>query len=239
MKTIVALLLTACIGCKLNAQDHISTLYSIDEAGQLQVPDTHIAENTTGLNNAKLTILPVDTFYVQNGAERYQVVIKLYCGYGWNRPTDDHLFNEFSIYNNDGQELLTFRNVDAWEHTGDNYKTVTPNTNRYAQIFPMENGSTLLYFTGWYYDVTLPYVTMVVLYDNQAKVVYNEPEKLEQYGPVRVADGGYFNISFLDKQIFIPTPPNFKAQRFNITSDRKGVYLSANGTYSYARDGEI
>lgn len=238
MKTILMTLLLATT-MTLGAQERVTTLYTIDDAGQLHVGDNAFTENVLEQPSPSMTIIPVDTFRVQNGAAQYQVVVRLYGGYGWNRITQNSLFNEITVYNSEGQELLTYRNVDAWQCTIPTYQSSSPQTNRYAQIFPMDNGSTVLFLTGWHYDVTLPYITMIVLYRDEAHVVYNVPEQLEQYGPVQVSAGGYFNISYLDRQLTGQMDASFRANRFSMTSDRQGMYLDATGDYLYARDGQL
>lgn len=229
MKIFLTFLLTLCalLGC---AQKKDTTLYTLSDNGQLCVNNTDIIENLEGYSDSIVPVT-IDSFSVQNGTTQYNIAIRLFTGYGWNRPDFEGGFNEFVIYDAAGKELLDFRNIDLWQCTIDEFMASSPQTNRYAQIFPMDNGSTILFFTGWHYDVTLPYITMVVLYQDTARVVFNEPQKLEQYKPAEVSEGGYFSVPFLDRQLYAGMPSDFSAQKFEIKADSKGLYLENAGTY--------
>ena len=149
---------------------------------------------------------------------------------------------QFSI-SHDGQDILSFRNDENWvcgaELTSRTYTAGdTPSeANRYAQIFRMDNGCTVLLFTGWVYASQPPCQTIVAIYKGQAQVVYNQSEKLQQLSSARVDEGGYFEIKCMDQYLQIPLTENKTAEYYSIIGDAKGVYIDHTGTYSFAREG--
>lgn len=88
----------------------------------------------------------------------------------------DFGFNIISIYNNNSN-LLTLKDHDMWTYTYSgrsttNYKSYTD--NKYFITIDLSQYAKALLFIGWPYGGDLPILTIIVLTENDAKLVFNK-----------------------------------------------------------------
>lgn len=85
-------------------------------------------------------------------------------------------FNVISLCKG-GKDLLTLKSCDAWTYTyggpsSTNYQKYT--NNKHFIAIDLSNNSKALFFIGWPYGGDLPILSIIVLTENDAKLVYNK-----------------------------------------------------------------
>jgi len=108
---------------------------------------------------------------VSVGAQNYK--IKTGCLEQWDNF--ECTFNVITIYS-DNRKIFELRQPDNWRYTyGLSKKSYQQYTNnQYFIPIPLSEQAVALAFVGWPYGGDVPYLTIVVLTENDAKLVFNK-----------------------------------------------------------------
>ena len=174
MKHILILLISIVYSVHFFAQEN---LYSFVN-GNIQVRNTSFVSLNVGNYTNITPYSNVATYTFTSYSETYELKLQNYKGW----ETDGGDFRVIRLYNN-GNLLLEFADAEAWRKPyreySNNYSTLTD----YCIIYPMENDATALIFEGYPWSSQAPLLTIIVIKDNDAKVVFNQSWVIESFIP--------------------------------------------------------
>lgn len=145
---------------------------------------------------------------------------------GWQDPGD---FNVVSIYRGDS---LIFEFSDPWyafRKIPDSLKTFSSVPNDYFYIFTMENGATAIILRGYCYGSQPPSLTVILLYQGSAHLVYYKEEEF-LINNISVSPGGYFELELHDEVPSLDYIP--KVYYLKATENDMKIYKTVRNTGS-------
>ncbi len=177
----------------------------------------------------------VATLSFKANSETYELKLQNYKG--WEGEGGD--FRVIKLYHK-GNLILEFVDEEAW--IGEKVRDrggVTPFSefseevgkhatyNEYCLIYPLENNATALLFEGYSWSSQVPLLTIIVIKDNKAEVVFNQPWSVE-----------FFNAK--PKGFELVLIANFlqwgKGPEYDIWgSDRHKLYTNPEGTMKFEK----
>ena len=177
----------------------------------------------------------VATLSFKANSETYELKLQNYKG--WEGEGGD--FRVIKLYHK-GNLILEFVDEEAW--IGEKVRDrggVTPFSefseevgkhatyNEYCLIYPLENNATALLFEGYSWSSQVPLLTIIVIRDNKAEVVFNQPWSVE-----------FFNAKPEGFELVLIA--NFlqwgEGPEYNIWgSDRHKLYTTPEGTMKFEK----
>ena len=130
----------------------------------------------------------VATLSIKANSKTYELKLQNYKGWEGGEGGD---FRVIKLYHK-GNLILEFVDEEAW--IGEKVRDrggVTPFSefseevgkhatyNEYCLIYPLENNATALLFEGYSWSSQVPLLTIIVIKDNKAEVVFNQPWSVE------------------------------------------------------------
>lgn len=195
-------ILTVCIlfGChksnvhKTNLVQITEEIYHLNNAGTLIISNDSITPRILpSLDLAKVTpYTPIDSVAFTLQGESYKVVLSRFKGWD-NEPG---VYDVFTIYCQN-QKILEWKDYDSWIKTPDSLRELFAVPNEYFQIYSMDNGLNAIILEGYSYCNLPPMLTIIILKQGSAHVVYNSADKY-LIRDVTVLPGGYFEIELHD-----------------------------------------
>ncbi len=175
-----------------DSQLTVEEIYSLDSADSLIIQQDSIHPRIGTLSNITHYV-PIDSVAFTLQGESYKVVVSRFKGWD-NEPG---VYDVFTIYCKN-QKILEWKDYDSWVKTPDLLRAMSAVPNEYFQIYSMDNGLNAIILEGYSYCNLPPLLTIIILKQGSAHVVYNSAEKY-LIKDVTVSPGGYFEMELLDK----------------------------------------
>lgn len=174
MKRILILFLSFVHSVNFLAQESIYSFVN----GDIQVENTSFVSSNICEDTDITPYSNVATYSFTNYSKNYELRLQNYKGW----ETDGGDFRVIKLYHN-GNLLLEFEDSEAWrkpyKEYSNNYSTLTD----YCIIYPLENNTTALIFEGYPWSSQPPLLTIIVIKENKAKVVFNQSWVIESFVP--------------------------------------------------------
>ena len=191
-------LITLCILCSIQilAQEKPENIYTFDEKGEIAVNEKFIGHQVEFSDQSVKPYKFVGITTFEAHAEKYELHTLNYNG--WENEAGD--FRVIRLHHN-GKQILEFTNDDAWigdplfkegqTWLCDSTRSIYSGGRAFSRIldmigehatykghclvFPLENDATALLLEGFCYGNDNPLLTIIIIKDGRAKVVYNRP----------------------------------------------------------------
>lgn len=161
----------------LSFSQNAVNIYTLSD-GAIDVNTDFQAKSNIGNSTGITPYKEIGTVSFVANSRNYTLSVLNYNG--WENDGGD--FRVIRLYNN-GNLLLEFADAEAWRKPyreySNNYSTLTD----YCIIYPMENDATALIFEGYPWSSQAPLLTIIVIKDNDAKVVFNQSWVIESFIP--------------------------------------------------------
>lgn len=174
MRHILILLISIAYSAHFFAQEN---LYSFVN-GNIQVGNTSFVCSNVGNYTNITPYSNVATCFFASNSRNYELRLQNYKGW----ETDGGDFRVIKLYNN-GNLLLEFEDSEAWRKPYEEYSNSYSTLTDYCMIYPLENNATALIFEGYPWSSQAPLLTIIVIKDNKAKVVFNQSWVIESFIP--------------------------------------------------------
>ena len=196
MKLVEFVILSLLCCVQAVAQIGAENVYTFDEKGEIVVNEKFIERNIE-LNNQKVKpYVPVGITAFDVHSEKYELHALNYKG--WEDEAGD--FRVIRLYH-DGKQILEFADDGAWigdplfkdgqTWLSDSVRSIYSGGRAFSRIvemigehgtykghclvYPLANNASVLLFEGFCYGNDRPLLTIIVIKDRRAKVVYNKP----------------------------------------------------------------
>jgi len=110
------------------------------------------------------------------GTQNYDVKTGYFKEEWYETEYGTHGFTVITIYSGE-RKIFELRQPEMWTHTYDGQTTMDYRRytdNRYFIPIPLSEQAVALAFIGWPYGGDVPYLTIIVLTENDAKLVFNK-----------------------------------------------------------------
>lgn len=174
MKYILSFIVSVVFGVQLFAQE---SLYSF-VGDNIQIGNTSFVSSNTGNDTDITPYTNVATYPFTSHSQNYELKLQNYKGW----ETDGGDFRVIKLYKN-GNLLLEFEDMDAWRTPYSDYSNSYSTLTDYCIIYPLENNATALIFEGYPWSSQAPLLTIIVIKNHEAKVVFNQSWVIESFAP--------------------------------------------------------
>ena len=174
MKHVLMLLISVVYSTHFFAQE---SLYSFVN-GNIQVGNTSFVCSNVGNYTDITPYSNVATYSFTSYSNNYELKLQNYKDW----ETDGGDFRIIKLYHN-GNLLLEFEDSEAWRKPYKGYSNNHSTLTDYCIVYPIENNVTALIFEGYPWSSQAPLLTIIVIKDNKAKVVFNQSWVIESFFP--------------------------------------------------------
>ena len=224
------MIISALLCSILSFSQNAVNIYTLSD-GAIDVNTDFQAKSNIGNSTGITPYQEIGTVSFAANSRNYTLSVLNYNGW----ETDGGDFRVIRLYENN-QSILEFIDEEAWigKKVEDEYQA-TPFSaykddvvkhavyNDHCIIYPLENGVTALLFEGFSWSSQVPLLTIVVIKDGNAKVVFNQSWAVEAFN----AHSKGFELILID--YFQEEYDN------NWHPDRHRIYTTSDGTMRFEK----
>lgn len=156
--------------CKAQTE---SAIFTINSNGIISINSVMIDPLDSGHNINSLSYLPKNPVRFLVGNSTFTVKTSTFKDWDDN---EGYGFNVISLYKAESK-ILEVKQLDSWTFTsggGSSINFSKYTNNRYFVPIDLSNKAKALFFLGWPYGGDLPYLTIFVVTEQDAKLVFNK-----------------------------------------------------------------
>ena len=186
----ICMIISALLCSILSFSQNAVNIYTLSD-GVIDVNTDFQAKSNIGNSTGITPYQEIGTISFAANSKSYTLKVLNYNGW----ETDGGDFRVIRLYENN-QSILEFIDEEAWigKKVEDEYQA-TPFSaykddvvkhavyNDHCIVYPLENGVTALLFEGFSWSSQAPLLTIIVIKDNDAKVVFNQSWVIESFIP--------------------------------------------------------
>lgn len=202
MRILLSVILSALCCIQAMAQNQSESIYTFDEKGEIvanrEFIDTHVERNNSEV--MPYTLIGITTF--EANSEKYELQVLNYKG--WEDDGGD--FRIIRLFHK-GEQILEFIDEEAWignplikekktwiggpsrdiNSGGSHFSEFEESVSNHAKytghclVYPLKDKATALLFNGFSWSSQVPLLTIIVIKDNKAKVVFNQSWGIELF----------------------------------------------------------
>lgn len=168
MKYFVTLLCMLLLPCLIFCQTTSTPIYSIENGVVIEKPNFISNINNTNYSGIETYTL-VSDFSFQTSKNHDNYLVSLYDYNGWSNEPGDFVVVDIKKNN---RSIFQYTNQDGWVTQPTALCPVSGVNYYYEQL---DSLTTLLYFVGYAYSNNPGFLTLIIVRNGQAKVVFNKP----------------------------------------------------------------
>lgn len=202
--------------CVLNgwAQQQSNDLYTISGNDIQTKGEFIVTQELGGYSNIKPYTLKGE-FTFDNDYH-----VRFYNYKNWDDEAGDY---EVVEINYAGNQILEFINESSWKNTPKKYLEYSVLDNKNALFFSLENNVKAIILIGHSYACDPPVLTIIVIKDKKAQVVFNQPWKIEDFKSYPKG----FELTVID-EVKVVGDDNWNPNRLKI-------YTTSDGTMKFEK----
>ena len=160
--------------------------------GEIQVNENFQVSSNIGEQTGITPYKEVGNISIGIDSENYNLNVQNFNGWRGDGGT----FRIIKLYNNT-ELMLEFIDEKSWR---DPYSEFKESVGKYASfndfclVYPLQNGATALLFEGFSWASQVPLLTIIVIKDNKAKVVFNKDLAINKFN----AHSKGFELTLID-----------------------------------------
>lgn len=229
MKSILVLIIISLYSI-LSFSQNPRNIYTLSN-GEIEVDSNFQAKSNIGNSTGITPYKEIGTISFTANSKNY--ILKVLNYNGWESDGGD--FRVIRLYENN-HSILEFIDEEAWigKKVENEYQATPFSANRndvekYASyndhciVYPLENGVTALLFEGFSWSSQVPLLTIIIIKDSNAKVVFNQSWGIEAFNAYPKG----FELTLID----------YFQEEYdsNWNPDRHRIYTNSDGTMKFEK----